>query len=263
MLTITREKKRILYNADSPEDIYQAAEQLTPEGNKREWVDCFYNLDTEWVGATKAEIYTRRNGWDEAAREIAALPDFSTPARCAKSVKVWNDEDGDDGDYERYKSELPFLHRRKKITGGGQSRIVKILTSVSEHSAVKWQSMKWKTISACKIADSFESAGMRTEIIGFSASYNAFHGGEDSELFYTIKKAEEPLNIGLVANCLSPWFFRCIVFAMYSATANVTSGKGSPKKYPHPIEQNEILIDRGECLSRSAYLEFIKKVNAA
>lgn len=255
------ESETWLLEFDSVDDFYQNS-ILTEDGNRVKWqeFDTFQD-GAEWVGANSGEIISRKYGWEEGSERAKNLVDLSFPPRTDKFQKVWTDDDGDDGDYERFLNELPCLYKRKKkfASSSIKSGIMKVRVAIGERYNVRAEHMLMKCAAASRIVDELETMGVRCEVWAETNQRNAVEYRYRLKSKTCIKRAEEPLNLSLVSNCLSSWFFRNSFFKVASANVKSSSGMGASEKIEKE-DDDEIIINYGECLTEHSANEFIIKL---
>jgi hypothetical protein len=255
----------IKHNYDSWGDFVHAAATPEPdlvEQHKHHEADNA-QLTADWLGCERAEAWTRaNNGWQEGAARIAALPECKIDAaRNAKTARVWDYEQGDDGDYERYLMELPFMIRRKKQTGGTGGRIVRVRVHAGENSHVDAEQMLWKTYAALRLIDDLESAGYRCEVTEEMAAQKITRNN-DYHCAITVKRADDPVNLPILATAFSPWTLRVLMFSHCSGhIKKCESTYGSSKPLPESDEPGRVIvINKGDCLSKNAAENFLKGI---
>jgi hypothetical protein len=251
------------YHFDSIDEFYNAAQRPAPKLLK-DWKNNFNRDEPRFFGANRADILTGlKYNYPEAIRVVETLPNMTGQTQQASTVRTWHTDDGDDGDQERYLMELPHMIRRKKVLRHGQRAVCKIIVSVCEGCNVKAENLLYKTYAACRIVDQLEAAGTRCEIIAYDHHIECEEStGKRYKCFVTVKRADDPINLGLIATALSPWFFRfwCFnhIYTVMSPTPSLGHVGGLETKDHDP---EDITIQQGECLSLETAERKIKSLD--
>jgi hypothetical protein len=216
----------------------------------------------KWSGIENRDQVDLCYNWPEGASMVKA--NMSALLGESKTHRIWNEENGDHFSVDRAREGLPPLQKRIRKAGENSGRIKKIYVNVTEHVGVTAKQMTWKSATACALVDGFEGQGIRTEVILVHRTKRVSEGGAmDFGLEVPLKQAQEPLNISLLAGCLSPWMFRCHLIAVQHRTV---IENGYKNDYGHgcpvPIGEKEgaIVIDSGMCLSKEESMQFLAKV---
>ena len=192
------------------------------------------------------------------------------PTFGGSSIKYkYSEDDGDDMCYERFMDGEPFMKKRIRQKGIRGGRIITMYINMTENAYVTAEQLMYKAESAIILADSYEAAGYRVEMIGITyIEYRdtSFEGVaiNSSIVKIPIKRPEMPLQKGLIYTAISPWMFRYHLFALYYGKMMVESGLGSarPVRSRKIIEEDErsILLDSGECLKESSRISRFREI---
>jgi hypothetical protein len=250
---------------DSLVDFYNAVDNPKPERKEacRDRIESDMNR-ADWIGAEYSAIIARKYSWDEGADRVLALPEMSGHTTQAATVRTWHDDDGDDGDFERYLMELPHMIRRKKILRAGQRAVARVIVHFGENSNIEAWQMLNKTYAACRIVDQLEAFGTRCEVVAVDRTRCADIHGNDFHLDITLKRADDPLNIGLLCTALSPWMLRHWDIVFMISQFKTATGFGTVVNVnPSEFDPNDIIIDRGECLTLEDARQKIQSLDIA
>lgn len=195
--------------------------------------------------------------WPEGAEMLSHLPELGQVENAhSGKVKTWSHYDGDTMCVERFRDDRPFLRRRQKKR---TARVQRVVISITESGIVDADDMIWKTYAAARIIDDLESQGVRCEVlayIGVTYKHDVKKG------FITLKRPNECLNIGSICTAISPWMLRVWGFHWIDAKYGYKpSGYGQPVEYKPDPELEEIVINRGDCLSKSSAIKFIQNLS--
>lgn len=207
---------------------------------------------SDWIGATPEEITARRFTWTEGARQLDQLPELHRTTAKTQRAKRWSMDDGDEMHLERYHDDRPFLRQRVKINAStARGRIQKIRINIGESCKVSAGAMLWKAYAAARIIDSLERAGIRCEVETVISARNSFKTGRRDYLCrVTVKRPDQPLNLGAITTAASPWALRWHFLNHIATHSHVADGFGKPQ--PMPPEPGALDIETGECLSKYA-----------
>jgi hypothetical protein len=204
-----------------------------------------------FAGATAEYIEEHKYGDDAIVAQAQNLPAFRQLVNNAKKVPIFSD-DGDDMDMERFieGNEFCFIKRIKK-TGINARGIKQIYINLGESADKNARDMLYKTYAAVKLCDALENQGHRTEIIVYTCS-KKFNKTDTCEISITIKAANEPLNLSLIAFATSPLFFRFyLIPAICYCGENVREGHGSAENIDD-LPPEAYHIKKGKCLGEYA-----------
>lgn len=182
-----------------------AKEHISPWRRRGMW-EHMRKEAAHFTGATRADIAARRWGWSDGLKEIERLPVPEILNSGGTWRRTWSDDDGDEWDHERAMNEMPMLRRRVRAaherTG---SRYCTIIVNVGELCNKTWRDMLFKAFAVARVADTYETSGIRCKIVVISPFVHDYYCGRTS---IVVKRHDEPLNVALLLNVTSPWFFR-------------------------------------------------------
>jgi hypothetical protein len=204
-----------------------------------------------FIGADREQIEARRFTWTEGARKLNELPELNRSTAKAKRAKRWSMDDGDDMHVERYHDDRPFMRQRVKVNAGTKrGRIQKIRVNVAESCKKSADAMLWKTYAAARIVDSLERAGIRCEVETVCSIKDAFTSGTRRDYIarVTVKRADQPLNLGAITTAASPWALRWHFVNHMATHPNHAAAYGRPQHMPP--EAGALDIETGECLDK-------------
>jgi hypothetical protein len=224
----------------------------------------------EWVGANKNEIQARKWGWADGIKMLDKLPELSAPVCKSARRYVWDEEDGDEMSVDRYESDMPFLRKRVldvsgKKRGGNAYRII---SHIGENCGRSSSEMIWKAYAAARACDTLEAQGhsVRFEIGAYQTRATSLSRREEQDVLITctVKQEGEAVNLPLLLNVCSPWFFRAWMFgaedlAAQRAGTHMNSGYGQTRALPRLVTENAFVIQCDEVLSEEAVKYWLEK----
>jgi hypothetical protein len=278
--SITKTGLRLHYRLSSVMEFYKQCFLIEKSGNPDRHQEyrrsCFKHgirwhnvkVTKEGFDAFEEEINRRKLSFKEHVVEIEKDSRKMVQA-AGKRVYKWDELDGDDMNMERLYEHSPAMRKRIFDKGQKHGRIMSIFVGIAENGFVSAEQLSEKTKTVIKIVKYLESLGTRCEVILYDKSYNSGKMGKEpiasclTEI--TIKRASDPLNIGLLSTTISPWMFRYWCFLFYDAKFNSQGSYGSAarlKKQDLKFRKGQkyILIDKGDCLNKKTSEEFIKQV---
>jgi hypothetical protein len=272
--TNTIQKNRKTYFHDSFESIEEfysavAAEPIEPTTGDSATALRGLSCDNEsFRGLSNKKILEYKHGYPEGVEALSLLPELNIKKGGVKYAHKWDDNDGDDMSLERYYDGMACMRKRYKTTGDNQQgRFVEIKVKIDENCDVNYKKMLWKTYTACRIIDQLEDQGIRVKVTICMRSDIYWSGIDVAVLDIVVKDFNQPLNISLLANVCSPWFFRYWVFMYIAKTKPLTgTGYGTANAFATSgwsgdeitDRKDLIQIDTGQCLSGDSAEEFIK-----
>jgi hypothetical protein len=174
-----------------------------------------------------------------------------------RRIKYYNQIDGYDINVERLFDERDYLLNKKNIY---DSKIVNIYVNLSVPYTLSYENMLNKTKTVISICDYLEQQGISTNV--FSCAYLLAHDNKKTEIIYEIKikDSNEPINIGLLATSISPWFLRYWVFLHLTSYYNIIKSSIGEVKFFNRDDFNGILIDSMDCTSKLKSEQFINNL---
>lgn len=245
--------KHLHYTYDSIIDFYQEATTLTPEGNSGEFHNIISSDLPRFRGMCLEDIKKNKYGWKEGLEKVEELDAEFNLGGSTRSY-IYDEFDGDDINYDRLLDGFPAMRKRVKKHGIGSGRLINIYVVISENCSVDANSMINKAFTAFKIVDLLENIGYRVAIYSCdytedpSGSYKGEKGVKYS-LEVCLKRHEDSLNKALVLNGISPWFFRYYMFAHQTSYYHTGWGLGQACFADISQTKENIVINRGECLT--------------
>lgn len=211
--------------------------------------------DRSFHGAGPEEVKARRWNWQEGTKELATLPEMNVPTKGSKRIKKWSEDDGDDMSMERYLDDRPCFSRRVKAEGDKRKGFVRVVVNVCESGYTRAKDMLWKAYAAARMIDELESQRVRCEVTLAIKTEGTDRQKYDREMLLTVtlKRHQEPLNLGLLTAAFTPWFFRAWGFRwLIKSSSKPAGGLGHPRSIGNDFtEPHTIVIDTGEALSKT------------
>lgn len=206
----------------------------------------FRGLDNKEI---LASMYSYKEGLDKL-KEIEL--EFNQGSN--RKVYKWSDQDGDEMALDRLYDSQAFLQQRVNTNGDRNGKFVNLHISVGENCHVTYSQMLYRSYLSIQIADYLENNGYRVAIFVYSdvRSIGNYNGKKIDNLNVSIqiKKPEEPLNKGLLLNCVSPWMFRYWMFKLWHAKFYTNWGLGSAISPDYKTTKSDIYLETGQCLSK-------------
>lgn len=219
----------------------------------------------EFNGCSLDEFYERKYNWPGGLNEISRLSELNAMLHATKFEKRWSDYDGDSMDVERYYNEQPFLSRRVKTHGGNRRGQYRIVVNLCENSNVNSKNMLWKAYAATRLCDEIESQGNRVEVVIGSFYSHCIRGYDYTWVQCVGKRAQDPVNQGLLCTLMSPWMLRIPYFAIlyhYNDCHYRLGHAHTVREYlGDDVEKHAVVIDTGDCLSHEAADVFIRTLD--
>lgn len=235
------------------DQFYKECDVIESTGDEREWKRNVDRDDPFWVGLSKEEILKSKYCYKEGLEKLETLNlDFNIGGH--KRSYKWDENDGDDMDYDRFLDNLPCLNKRTVKKGDGRGKIITIYISIGENCDIGYKDMLYRSYTAMKLVDYLENLNYRTEIIVYDdvARLGRYNGEPIGNLHTEIilKKAEEPLIRGLILNCISPWMLRYHLFKFWNAKFKTNPGYGHTIQFNYVDTKDKIYFRSGECLNK-------------
>lgn len=150
---------------------------------------------------------------------------------------LWSEEGGDEIDLDRLKSRQPFWRTtsRRKSTG---PQVITLAVQVNASAMYQAEQVMWRGVLAMTLAQVVEASGYRAEILAYDNSIKVFRSGDDFLQGVWIKRAQDRLDEIQMVNCISPWWFRTVIFGSYGIVPGQQAQ--SPLGYPVITRDEEI-----------------------
>lgn len=245
------------------DQFYKECDIIEPTGVKREWEINDKSNNPSWIGLSREKIIASKYCYKEGLDKLAKLEmDFSLGG--IKRTYKWDENDGDDMNYDRFLDNLPCLSKRIQNKGNKQGKIVTIYVSIGENCGVEYKDMLNRSYTVMQLVDYLESMNYRTEIIVYDDVADlGTYGDENINRLHTevvLKRAEDPLIKGLILNCISPWMLRYHMFKFWNAKFRTRLGYGHTIRPDYEETSNKIYFKSGECLTKEASVQKLKKL---
>lgn len=255
--------KKLTVHFDSLEKFYTECEIVEDTGTKGHYDRICNEDDPGWKGLSLEEIQKAKYFYNKGLDKLESLTQEMQLGGSGKSYK-WDENDGDELDYDRFLEGLPCLKKRVKKLGNKNGKFIRLHIGIGENWMVTAEDMLYKSYTAIKLADYLEQQGYRVEISTFAevADLGRFKG-EQLEYLITeviIKKAEDPLILPQILTCISPWMFRYHVFKFWTAKFQCRSGLGHSIAAKHKETKEDIWITSGQCLDENSANQKIEQI---
>lgn len=255
--------KKLTVHFDSLEKFYTECEIVEDTGTKGHYDEICNEDDPGWKGLSLEEIQKAKYFYNKGLDKLESLTQEMQLGGSGKSYK-WDENDGDELDYDRFLEGLPCLKKRVKKLGNKNGKFIRLHIGIGENWTVTAEDMLYKSYTAIKLADYLEQQGYRVEISAFAevADLGRFKG-EQLEYIITeiiIKKAEDPLILPQILTCISPWMFRYHIFKFWTAKFKCYSGLGCSVAAKHKETKEDIWITSGQCLDENSANQKIEQI---
>ena len=245
---------------DNLEQFYKECDILEETGNdsssiyyKHSETDACYRAD--FIGLPRDELLKSKYVYKKGLDELSKL-DLDLDLGGHKRSYKWDENDGDDMDYDRYLDNLSCLKKRIHKEGLGQGKIINIHVSVGENCGVSYKEMLYRSYTVMKVIDSLEEQGYRIGVFVYTdVAELGWYKSETIKMLHTeiqIKKPEEPLIKGLILTCISPWMLRYYFFKFWSAKFKCRHSLGSSREVQYKEDRTNIYFTTGSCLNEDS-----------
>lgn len=255
--------KRLETKFDSLEKFYTECEIQEDTGDSEKYKEVSRVDDPRWVGLKKSEILNSKFFYNKGLDKLESLTD-ELLAGGSKTEFKYDENDGDDMNYDRFIEGLPSLKKRVRTGGNKNGKFVHLHVGVCECCAVDAEDMLYKSYTAVKIADYLEQQGYRVQISTFAEVENLGYFKSDRIDYLlvevTIKKFEDPLLLPTMLACVSPWFFRYHMFRFWTAKFRCGWGLGHVPRQTRQSNRDDIYISSGDCLNEERAKEKIEEI---
>lgn len=242
---------------------YKECDELELTGNEGMWKGFTDKVDPIWVGLSKDEIIKSKYVYKKGLDQLKSIEEDLNLGGTRRLYK-WDENDGDDMDYDRYLDNIPCLKKRVKRIGNNHGRIVNIHVSIGENCRVTYKEMLNRSYTVMRIIDYLENLGYRIGVSVYTdtariGSYNS-KLVENLHTEIQIKKPEDPLIKGLILTCISPWMLRYHMFRLWSAKINVNGWLGQAVTIVKADSETDIYFPTGSCLNDESCENKIKEL---
>ena len=218
-----RKTQVLIWDRISPmvDDAIEAHKKMarSNDSNHRTRAESGYS-DADWLGReffSWAEVFAAVGGvWEEGMRSVEKMlekiRDVGTPEPVSRKRRQVLSEQTGEVDVDRAMAgEYDYMrtHRRESSKG---SQNLSIVCNVGGLSNVTSQEMWWRAAAIIAVIDVLESAGFSVELWAWNRAEWTYPNKRDSDVMQAvrIKECGEMLDLNLVVNALSTWFFRTI-----------------------------------------------------
>lgn len=245
--------KDLIYTYDNLSDFYTDTYTPTPDGDATRSKDFLASDESYFRGLGRDEILKSKYGYKEGLDKLEQI-DIDINLGGSSRKYVYDEFDGDDMNYDRMLDGFPAMRKRVKTHGIGSGRLVNIYVVISENCNIGYKEMLHKSLTAMRIIDLLEGLGYRVAVYACDSTDDSGgrfreERGVHYELHVCLKKHEDSLNKALILNGISPWFFRYFMFAHQSGHYMAGGGLGCSAKLQLEQTKENIVINKGECLS--------------
>lgn len=253
--------KKLKVEFDSLEKFYTECDIQEDTGSPNKYQKVSTTNNPNWIGLGLKEIKKSKYFYNKGLDKLESLTAELLIGN-SKTRYKYDEQDGDDMNYDRFIEGLPSLKRRARTGGNKNGKFVNLHIGICECCAVDHKDMLYKAYTAVKLADYLESQGYRVQITTFAevAELGIFKGQNINYLLVevTIKKFEEPLLLPTILTCISPWMFRHHMFKFWTAKFKCHDGLGYVPSMTRQSNKEHIYISSGECLCE---LDAKRKIN--
>ena len=255
--------KRLKVEFDDLEKFYTECDIQEDTGSPSQWKEISEKNEPSWVGLPLEEIKKSKYFYNKGLDKLGSLTE-EILGGCSKTEFKYDEQDGDDMNYDRFIEGLPSMKKRVRKGGNKNGRFINLHVGICECCAVSHKDMLYKAYTAVKLADYLESQGYRVQITTFAevASLGYFKNELLDYLLVevTIKKFEDPLLLPTILTCVSPWMFRHHMFKFWTAKFRCGWGLGHVPSMTRQSNKEHIFISSGECLDEIDANRKIKEI---
>jgi hypothetical protein len=199
--------------------------------------------------------------FDKMQSDIQA-EQLPTP-KSRRRTGVWSEDDGDDFNFDRFRTGAPFWRTSKRRSGNGPN-VVTICVDVGGNCNIDHEALIWRGVAAVSAAKVLERAGYRVELWACCSLSGAFRDGFGLFMGVRLKRHNDRLDITSLINGISGWFFRSVLFSLVNVCEGRTpeyglgQHRGSKAFIHHIANANAIMVE--DCWNRKTALEAIRKL---
>lgn len=262
-MNTTIDEGRFTISFPNIKQFYKECDIVESTGDNFEWRKCNMQDNAVWIGLSRDEIIKSKFCYKKGLDKLKTIEqDFNLGS--SKRIYKWDENDGDDMNYDRFLDNLPCLNKRTIRKGNGRGKIITIYVSVGENCYTNYADMLNRSYTVMRLVDYLENLNYRTEIIVYAdvRSLGKYKGETIEELHTEIilKRAEEPLIKGLILNCISPWMLRHHMFKFWCAKFKVSPGYGTSYAASYKNTDNKIYFGTGKCLTKDKCEEYLEEL---
>ena len=255
--------KKLETHFDNLDKFYTECEVQEETGSPDKYKEISRVDYPEWVGLTKEEIQKSKYFYKEGLDELGKL-DEDLIFGGSKTNYKYDENDGDDMNYDRFIEGLPSLRKRLRTGGDKNGKFIKLHVGICESCMVSAKDMLYKSYTALKLADYLESQGYRVQISTFAEVESLGYYKEEHIEYLLVevvfKRFEDPLILPTMLTCVSPWFFRYHMFRFWTAKFKCGWGLGHVPRQTRKSTKSDIYISSGECLCEEGAKEKIEEI---
>ena len=237
---------------------------------ERRWKFTFHSSDHELRGREFSgvnAVASALNGeWDEGMKlfddmELAIQAEKMPSPISRRRRGTWNEDDGDDLSFDRYRTgQAPWRTSKRRIGTGPNN--VTICVDIGGNCNVNHEDLVWRGVAAVTMAKLLEKAGYRAEIWACDAGTRAYTNDRGVFQAVRLKRHNDRLDVASLVNGISGWYFRTVFFSMFNIADCVPEcGLGrhaSIRKNLHYIAGASAVVIE-DCWNKKTAMECIKK----
>lgn len=187
--------KKLETHFDNLDKFYTECEVQEETGSPDKYKEISRVDDPEWVGLTKEEIQKSKYFYKEGLDKLEKL-DEDLIFGGSKTNYKYDENDGDDMNYDRFIEGLPSLRKRQRTGGDKNGKFIKLHVGICESCMISAKDMLYKSYTALKLADYLESQGYRVQISTFAEVESLGYYKEDRIEYLLVevvfKRFEDP-----------------------------------------------------------------------
>lgn len=191
-----------------------------------DWIGRKFN---DWNDVVRAVEGTWAEGVDRIEELSRELEREQLPRPTViKRRRVWDEYAGDEVDIDRWRAADPYYRTNHRVRSTGP-RVITILSEVGQNSHYASESLFWRGAVTVTLARMIEDAGYRAEIVGVGMTSGTYVDSNNPDVMISvnIKGASDALDVGMIANITSGWYFRTVYFgAMLTPRIQCNSSLG-------------------------------------
>lgn len=252
--TTDREQGRLVYHVhDSIKEFVDGTMTATKE-HPRPFNEEFPNESFHGCYLTDIHAAAKKANepWEDGMRLIEEMirevERTKMPKLTSRKRRRQTDEyEGDDVDLHRLREGSPFWIKTKRKRTPNKSTIT-IMCEMSAAWFVPHKDLLWRGCAALSLTYLLEKAGYRVELWAVKSSRNSHERGPCNHSLEAIKLKSHnlPVNIGLMAVAVSPWFYRTLGFHSMNLYKEATPTKNAGFEYPEGMMTLADLVSKDE-----------------
>lgn len=216
---------------------------------------------TTFAAFRKALVNPWTAGIETLDRCVRALEDAQLPELKQHVRRVRFGEEGDDFDYDRFRSgQSDFWRSSVREDASGPSEVT-LFIDLTTGRYVEAENVLWRGAATIALAEVLESKGFRTEIwvVQGSLSFEAKKAENNVRMIdaVNLKQTHDPLDRSTLINAVSAWFYRLGMFAVRDTLEETVLKEARSANhyvaYPTPEDLDQISRDENRIYASGVF----------